>query len=63
MVKDFTDSYIAVSRLDHYGEHAVPTRKKRFNHDGTVEVQFIMLDCRHGHHKVWLTRKDITYAK
>jgi len=46
--------YVKVSRLDHYGEHAVPLRK--VNKD---EVEFVLLDCKHGHHRVTLTRKDI----
>lgn len=50
--------YVEIKRLDHYGEYAVPTEATR-NNEGITEVEFILLNCKHGGHKVWLTRKDI----
>ena len=49
------NGYIEVKRLDHYGELAVPTHRR----DETGAVEFILLNCKHGHHKVYLQRKDI----
>ena len=55
------NGYVKVKRVDHYDELALPTNARRGS-GAETEAEFILLNCQHGHHKVWLTRKDIAYA-
>lgn len=50
--------YVEIKRFDHFGEYAVPTGKVKGD-----EAEFILLNCQHGEHKVWLKREDITYPQ
>lgn len=51
--------YVTVKTFPHFGEKAVPHKGFRTNADGEEEREFIMLDCNHGEHIVWLKRSDI----
>jgi hypothetical protein len=51
--------YVTIKTFPHYGEKAVLHKGTRVNSDGEVEKEFIMLDCVHGEHIVWLKRTDI----
>jgi len=53
-MKTATEGYVKISRLDHWGELGVPTGLCRAD-----EAEFVLLKCKHGHHKVWLKRNDI----
>jgi len=55
--------YVEIASFPHFGEHAVYTGKKRLNADGEMEIKFIMLDCCHGNHEVWLTREDLPHKE
>lgn len=46
--------YVTVLSLPHFGEHAVPTGKVQ-----DEMAEFILLNCKHGEHKVWLKREEI----
>lgn len=51
--------YVTIKTFPHYGEKAVTHKKRRINEQGEVEKEFIMLDCAHNEHIVWLKRSDI----
>lgn len=51
--------YVEVKSFPHYGEKAVPYRGFRVNDQGEAEREFILLDCKHGEHTVWLKRNEI----
>lgn len=51
--------YVEIKTFPHFGEKGVPFGSVRTREDGTRERQFILLDCAHGEHTVWLTRADI----
>ena len=48
-----------MNTFPHFGEKAVPHKGTRINADGETEREFIMLDCQHGEHIVWLKRTDL----
>lgn len=51
--------YVEIKTFPHFGEKGVPFGPTREREDGTIERQFILLDCQHGEHVIWLTRVDI----
>jgi hypothetical protein len=48
--------YVTIRRFDHYGEVGVPTGKVN---EETGEAEFIMLDCKHGGHRLWFKPEDL----
>ena len=50
---------VKIKTFPHYGEYAIPHIGIRTAEDGSTEREFILLDCKHGLHKVWLKRTDI----
>jgi len=58
-MKTASIGYITIKTFPHFQEKAVPYKGMRVNADGEVEREFVMLDCQHGEHIVWLSRKDI----
>jgi len=57
-MKKASEGYMEVKTFPHYGELAVPHKGRRTNSDGEVEREFVMLDCIHDCHIVWLKRTD-----
>lgn len=51
--------YVTIKTFPHFGEKAVPHKHIRVNADGENEREFVMLDCAHGEHLVFLRRSDI----
>ena len=58
-VKISSKGYVTVNTFPHFEEKAVPHKGTRINADGETEREFIMLDCQHGEHIVWLKRTDL----
>lgn len=58
-MKSAREGYVTIKTWPHFGEKAVPHGGTRTNEQGEIERQFIMLDCKHGEHLVWLKRTDI----
>jgi len=58
-MKTANTGYVTIKTLTHYGEKAVPYKGRRVTDDGEVEREFVILDCIHGEHTVWLKRSDI----
>ena len=58
-IKKSDQGYVTIKTLPHYGEHAVPLGNTRQREDGETEVEVVMLNCTHGEHRIWITRKDI----
>lgn len=54
-----SEGYVTIRSFPHFGEKAVPYKGIRTREDGVVEREFILLNCQHGEHRVWLTRADI----
>lgn len=51
--------YVTVKNLLHFGELAVPHKKRQVTESGEIEREFILLNCKHGAHTVFLRRCDI----
>lgn len=51
--------YVTIKTFPHFGEKAVPHKGLRMTEDGEMEREFVMLDCQHKEHIVWLKRSDI----
>ena len=58
-MKVSSQGYVTINSWPHVGEHAVPHKGVRVNEAGEVEREFVLLNCKHGEHKVWLKRSDI----
>lgn len=58
-MKTATEGYVTIKTFPHFGEKAVPYKGRRLNEDGELERQFVLIDCAHGEHTVWLKRSDI----
>lgn len=51
--------YVTIKTFPHFGEKAVPHKHFRVNSDGETERDFVILDCVHNEHLVFLKRSDI----
>ena len=58
-MKTAREGYVTIKSWPHCGEKAVPCKGRRVTEAGVVERAFIMLNCQHGEHIVWLSRQDI----
>lgn len=57
--KKVREFYVTIKSFPHFGEKAVPRKGRRVNEVGELEREFVLIDCQHGEHTVWLTRADI----
>lgn len=58
-IKSANSGYVTIKTLPHYGEDALPYKHFRVNEQGETEREFILLNCQHKEHVVWLKRSDI----